>query len=296
MPMTSVPAVLTLVSDTDTIVVRPAGANAGNPIVCSSWDLGSPQTRESVADRPGADGSIDRTQYTGPRSVSFDLVVFGDATASAYTYVERLAAMTHPGQRPRLRIQRDIVGSVGQTWEMELRGNPYSLTYARAAAAKLDLQLQFTAPLGYLVGDLQQVESVLADSSNTSGFTFPIVFPLATGTTSAANPILSCQVGGSVPVAPVIRIVGPVTAPELTDDTGQRFKLSNLVLAAGNYVDIDMSAATVRINGDPAQTAYDQVDFSVSTFWTWRPGLRTVRYTAPSGYVVVQWRDRRFSI
>lgn len=296
MPMTSVPAVLTLVSDTDTITLRPAQASGADPIVCSAWDLGAPAVRESVVDRPGADGTIDRTQFAGSRSVSFDLAVFGDGSGSAYAYLERLAAMTHPGVRPRLRIQRDSPEATGQTWEMVLRGNPYSLSYGKMAAAKLDLQLQFTAPLGFLEGDLQEAQTVLADPSVVTGIVFPITFPLSTGNTSAANPIITITVGGSAPIAPVFRIFGPATAPEITDNLGQRFKMTGLVLAASNYVDIDMSAATVRINGDPAQSAYETVDFSVSTFWTWKPGVHTVRYVASSGSLLAQWRDRRYSI
>lgn len=294
--MRNVPAVLTLVSDTDTIVIRPANPGGSDPIMCSLWDLGAPSVREAVADRPGGDGTLDRSSYTGSRSVTLDLHILGDTVNSPYAWVERLAAMTHPGIRPRLRIQRDSPEAHGQTWELELRGNPFSIAYGRGAASKLDLTLQFTAPLGYLVGDLQELSSITADASTANGFTFPIEFPLSTGNTSATNPIVSPLIGGSAPVTPVFRIYGPAVGPEVADDLGQRFKLTGLTLAESNYVDIDMSAATVRINGDPAQSAMETVDFSVSTFWTWSPGQRTVRYVATSGSMVVQWRDRRLTI
>jgi len=158
------------------------------------------------------------------------------------------------------------------------------------------MQLTFTAPLGYLQGDWQTVQTIVADPSSYAGFVFPFAFPLSTGTTTAANPVVSLTVGGSAPVAPVFRIQGPATAPQFSDELGQRFTMPGLVLDSSNYVDIDMGSATVRINGDPAQSAYNYVDFSVSTFWTWRPGTHTVRYTATSGSLIVQWRDRRFTI
>lgn len=294
--MQTVPAVLTLVSDTDTIVLRPINPSSSDPILCSNWDLGAPSVRENVSDRPGGDGTIDNSTYTGGRSVTFDLHIFGNAVNSPYAWLERLTAMTHPGIRPRLRVQRASPEAYGQTWEMELRGNPFSISFGRTAAAKLDLTLQFTNPTGYLSGDLQEVTSVMADPTNASGFIFPIAFPLATGTTSASNPLVYAVVAGSAPVTPAIRIYGPVTAPQVTDEAGQTFKLTGLTLAAGNYVDIDMGGATARINGDAAQSALDTVDFSVSTFWTWSPGAHTVRYAATSGSIVVQWRDRRLTI
>lgn len=298
--MKAVPAVLTLVSDTDTLVLRPASASAFDPIVCSSWDLGAPAVRESSADRPGADGVIDRSAFTGGRSVTFDLHVLGDTVGgvdvSPYAYVERLAAMTHPGIRPRLRIQRASPEGAGQTWEMELRGNPYSLTYGRTAAAKLDMQLTFSAPLGYLLGDLQEVQGVQATAGGTVGYTFPITLPFSLGSFAPVNPVLTAVVGGSAPISPVIAIYGPVTNPEIRDELGQRFKFAGLVLDANTFVLIDMAAATVRLGGSPDASVYHLVDFSLSTFWQWNPGAHTVRYYATSGSVRVQWRDRRYSI
>jgi len=294
--MKGVPAALTLVSDTDTIVLRPPAATAGDPVVCSAWDLGAPTVRESVIDRPGGDGSVDRSAFTGARAVSFDLVVFGDAEQSAYAWLERLAAMTHPGVRPLLRAERATADSDGQTWEMELRGNPYSITYGRTAAAKLDLTLQFTAPLGYLEGNWQGYQSLPADQSSATGFSAPFSFPLATGNTTADNPILTLSVGGSAPVAPYLYIYGPAVNPKITDDTGNQFKFTGLTLDVNQFVQIDMGAATVRLGGNPDASVYHLVDFTVSTFWLWPPGPRTVRYLATSGSVAVQWRDRRYSI
>lgn len=294
--MKAVAASLTLVSDDDTLVLRPPKATAGDPIVCTSWDLGSPAVRESVTDQPSADGVIDRTSFTGARSVTFDLVVFGDRDQSPYAYLDRLTAMTHPRVRPRLLVVRNSPEARGQTWEMELRGNPYSISFGRAAAAKLDLQLSFSAPLGYLEGDWQGFQSLQADDSSAVGFSAPFFFPLATGNTNPANPILTLNIGGKVPINPVVYIYGPATNPEVTDDTGQRFKFAGLTLTSAQFVQIDMGHATVRLMGSPDASVYHLVDWSVSTFWQWRPGQRIVRYLATRGSVAVQWRDRRYSI
>lgn len=295
--MRSVPAVLTLVSDTDSLVLRPPQPSVFDPIVCSSWDLGSPAVRESTADRPGADGVIDRSTLTGSRPVTFDLHILGDINASPYAYVERLAAMTHPSRRPRLRIQRASPEGAGQTWELELRGNPYTLAYGRAAAAKLDLQLVFTAPLGYLTGDLQEAQGAVATGGGVVGFTLPVTVPFSLGASAPVNPALNITVGGSVPISPLIAIYGPVTNPEIRDENNnQRFKFAGLIMDANQFVLIDMAAATVRLGGSADASVYHLVDFSVSTFWQWAPGPHTMRYIATSGSAKVQWRDRRYSI
>lgn len=302
MPMQAVPAKLTLVSDTDTIDIRPAVPHAFNPVVCSSWDLGAPAVRDSAVDRPGGDGTLDRTSFTGSRTVTFDLHIFGDVNASAYAYAERLAAMTHPSVRPRLIITRNTPENIGVDWELELRGSPYSMTYERTSASKLDMQLSFTAPLGYLqTSKWRSVETGQVNSTATVGWTPGVgapqlTLPFSTGSTTSAYGTLNLTVGGSAPVTPVIYIYGPVTNPEIRDDAGNRFKFAGLTLDSGQFVQIDMGAAAVRIGGAPDSSVYYLVDFSVSSFWAWRPGVHTVRYLASSGSLAVQWRDRRFSI
>lgn len=296
MPMQAVPASLTLVSDTDTIVLRPPAPHVSDPVVCSNWDLTAPAVRDSVVDRPGGDGTIDRTLFTGSRTATFDLHVFGDVNASPYAYVERLAAMTHPSARPRLRARRDTPENLGVEWEMELRGNPYSLAYGRQAAAKLDVQLSFVAPLGYFQQtDWRGVQTGQVSGVET-GWTLPLTLPFSTGGGLGVNTIVSMFVGGSVPITPTIYIYGPVANPEIRDETGQRFKFAGLTLDSGQFVQVDMGAATVRVGGSADASVYYLVDFSVSTFWTWRPGEHSVRNLSTGGSVAVQWRDRRYSI
>lgn len=294
--MKAVAASLVLVDQDDEIVLRPERATAGDPIICRQWDLGAPEVRAASTDRANADGTIDRAGYTGSRAVAFDLQIVGDANNSPYAYAERLATMAHPSRRPRLRITRNTPEAYGQVWEMELRGNPYSLAYGRRAAALLEMQLSFTAPLGYLVGENQGYEANPAEDIVDTGMSFPVTFDLSTGNGGGDNPVLSLVVGGSVPIHPVIYVYGPAVNPDLSTDAGDRFKFSNLTLNSGEFVQIDMGAGTVRLNGAPESTVFHTVDFSVSTFWRWLPGVNTVHYTAPSGQMVVQWRDRRISI
>lgn len=294
--MQAAPAQLVLVDESDTLTIRPAVATANDPIVCKEWDLGAPEIRSASSDRAGGDGTIDRAGFTGARTVTFDLVILGDYHNSPYAYVERLVAMTHPSRRPKLQITRNTPEAYGQTWEMELRGNPFSISYGRRAAALLELQLSFVAPLGYLVGDNQGYDSGFVMEGSGSNLTFPVTFPMGTGQNTTGNPSLTLHVGGSVPVHPIIYIFGPATNPEVRTDDGLRVLFDGLALSAGQFVQIDMAAGTVRLDGAPEASVYHLVDFTVSTFWQWLPGAHTVRYIATSGQMSVHWRDRRFTI
>lgn len=294
--MQAVAASLVLIDEIDTLTIRPERATAGDPIVCRQWDLGAPEVRAAVADRASADGTIDRAGFTGARAVTFDLQILGDSNNSPYAYAERLAAMTHPSRRPKLRVTRNTPEAYGQTWEMTLRGNPFSVSYGRRAAALLEMQLSFAAPNGYLEGDNQGYDSGTPSGLVDTGVTFPVTFPLATGNGGAENPYLDLIVGGSAPIHPIVYVFGPATNPELRTDADERFKLTGLTLATGQFVQIDMGAGTVRLDGAPEASIYHLVDFGVSTFWRWQPGLHTVRYLATSGRMAVHWRDRRLTI
>ena len=173
------PAVLTLTDDYDEIVIRPEHAHAGNPIHCREYDLGAPDIRTITTDKPGTDGVNDRTAFTGARSgITFDLAITGDETNSPYAWAERLIAMTHPYRRPTLRARRNTPEAAGQTWEMRLVGAPHSATFGRKTAALLELQLAFTAPDGYFLGDNQSYESAYADEEATTGMSYPFTTPL----------------------------------------------------------------------------------------------------------------------
>lgn len=294
--MKAVPASLALVDGAETITIRPTRATAGDPIICRSWDLGAPDVRSAAADRTNQDGVIDTAGFTGARTVTLELVILGDLNNSPYHYAERLAAMTHPYRRPKLRITRNSPEATGQTWEMVLRGNPYSLSYGRTAAAMLEMQLSFSAPTGYLEGDYQGYTSALASVQPSTGITFPITFPLDTGTAIASNPLLTLTVGGSAPVSPLMFIYGPSVAPKLVCETGEQFSMPGLNLLSGQIVQIDMAAGTVLLDGSPTASLFSTVDWTVSTFWRWFPGVHVVNYVASTGRMGVFWRDRRFTI
>lgn len=293
--MQTVPAALTLTDTYGSLTIRPPQPNVSDPIVLKEWDLGSPEVRVTSTPQSGADGTYDGAGFTGARTVTFDLVIFGDALHSPYWYAERLASMAHPARRPTLSIVRPTLDTGGDAWTMELRGNPFAITYGRRAAALLEMQLVFNAPKGYLLSPLRNYTSVPATLAVLTGMSLPFTLPMNLGTGSGTNPGLTFTVDGSAPVAPVIAIYGPVTDPVISWGSEQ-FAFDGLTLGVGDYVVIDMDAGTVRLQGGPDASVYHLVDFARSTFWRFPPGLNTVTYLASSGYIQVQFSERRLTI
>lgn len=290
------PAELKLTDTYGTITIRPTSASANDPILCREWDLGAPQVRVTSTPRNGGDGDIEGAGYTGSRTVTMELQIFGDDTHSPYWYAERLAAMTHPARKPVLSLRRGAPDSGGDTWTMNLRGNPFSISYGKRAAAMLEMQLSFECPDGYLLSPLRQYQSLAASAVTITGWALPLILPLNLGTGAGSNPGIVINLDSAAPVAPVIAIYGPITNPKISLDTGEVFAFKGLTLGSGQFVHIDMNEATVRLNGDVDSSVYHLVDWTVSTFWRLQPGVNTITYIASSGRVLVQFYERRMTI
>jgi len=311
MNTTVYPAELTLVDGTDTLVIRPANANAADGIVCSEWDIGAPEVRYTAVPRAGTDGTEEGAGYLGSRTVTLDLKILGGidradpagTVRDAYWFADKLTAMCHPLRSPVLRISRAGGPTAGQVWSLALRANPWTVAYGRASAAYLSMQLTFTAPLGLLEGPLRgPFSTAQASGSEQTQWVFPTSFPMTFGAGDMTVPAISMDIEGSSPIGPVVYLIGPSVNPEVRTEDGERFRFDNLTLVAGQVVEINMDTGTIRladtssgvISDDPS--VYQAVDFSVSTFWRWGRGTHVMRYYASSGSAAVQYRERRMSV
>lgn len=299
-------ASLTLVDGALAIPIRPQVATADDPIACRQWDLGAPEVRVTSTTRASMDGTDEGAGYFGSRTVTLDLIIRGDRAGipgghDPYWYADQLAGMCHPSRRPVLKITRNSEASAGTDWFLTLRGNPWSLAYERASAARLEMTLTFTAPTGYLESELHELSTRTSNTNAATDWHFPMPFPHGFGQADG-SPILTVNVVGSGITSPVFYIAGPVTDPLLTDNLGNRFEFSGLKLLSGETVQIDMGAGTVLKTSpatgvtSPADNVFHTVDFAKSTFWQWYPGVHLVALRSSSGSLAVQWRDRKLTI
>lgn len=296
------PAELTLVNGADTIVIRPRQPHAGNPVMCKSWDLGAPEVRYTSVPNPGADGVTESPGYLGARTVQLELQILGGKDPvtgevhDAYWYSQKLTQMAHPCSSPVLTISR----STDLTWQMALRGDPYSMPFTRRSASVIDLTMSFVCPLGLIEGPLRCFETPASGGGETD-VDFPFTFPFTFGLVGATYPQVSFNVGGHSPVAPILYISGPVKDPEVRSGD-DRFRFDGLTLTAGQTVQVDMGSGDIRL-GNPASsqivddmTVYNTVDWAVSNFWSWPPGDRLMRFYSQTGKATVQYRERVLTI
>lgn len=301
------PAELTLTNGDDSIIIRPRPATAGNPIMCRTWDLGAPDVRFQSVPNPGADGVTESVGFAGSRQVTFDLAVLGGPdpatgdTHDAYWYVAKLVRMAHPGSQPILTITRDDETTGGETWRMVLRGNPYTLTYGKTSAALIELSLSFICPLGLLESHVRKFNTPTRSMGSRTDWVFPATFPKGFGMVGSANPVTLIPVGGDAPVQPTFYINGPAVNPEIRSGD-DRFTFNNLTLTGGQSVKIDMASGDILLSHwDGRQipndmSAYGSVDWTVSTYWTWTPGVHQLIFYSETGSVRAEFSERRMTM
>jgi hypothetical protein len=228
-------------------------------------DLGSPDVRDVVNNRPDANGIDDRTQFFGGRVVSVTIVALEAAGAQIDAVASMFGPYMAPNVRPTLHYVLDRPGTPERT--MTVRSSAYSWLvnndYQR------DIQLQWVAadPLAYDTVTKTATATPGASVADgrtydwTPGRTYPDVTPTPAG---AAN----LTTNGDVPVRPLLVITGPVTAPLVNfqiatsgAQAGRVVFVQAMVIDAGKTVTVDCEQRRAWRDGDPSQ--------DVTSFLNW---------------------------
>lgn len=257
-------------------------------ISCESFDPGSPQTREVVTERPGADGTHDDTRYFGARSVTLGLKIYAGEEYNRRELIDELAKFLHPGRRPILEWEDPVGGGVRK---MDLRPSQVS---APLTTPKLtDVAVSFVCPSG-IIESAEQRSAWIMPQDDVPGLTFPIEFDFSFPEyVSGPSTVINL---GSIPAHWRAAVFGPCTGPILTNaNAGQQLSFPGLSIAAGDYLLIDSAERTVLLNDEPTASRYSSLDFSTSTWWQLGVGGSEIFFEAashaPPASMLMAWRD-----
>lgn len=178
------------------------------------------------------------------------------------------------GYRRRLRVRRSARPSIG-------------------GRRPKTFQIALSSPDPYVLSDDEQsLEIVPGDLAGELGIPDPVTDPVTSDYNVAAQQYASNI--GDAETWPRFRLDGPLTNPQiLNQTTGQRISLG-YVLGAGEWLAIYPRTATILLNGDADR--YEAYDFDASEWWQLRPGLNDVRllvddYDAAAGArLTAYWR------
>lgn len=241
-------------------------------------DVASPSIREVVDPRVG-DGVDDRSEYVGPRAASVEVRLCDQPE----TLWGQLRGYLSPRRRPRLVVRDD---AWPQDRRLVLRGVSWPGERDGVLDRVRDVQLQWTVPSGTWEADVALTQSIAAATGGAIGRTYDLVTPRTypatsvAGTGSVSNP-------GDLPAPFRARLYGPAIGPRLSDDaTGLSVAFtSELVLAAGEFVEIDTGAQTAYLSGSTDSSVLPMLDFDATSWWQLRPGTVSVRYHPAAGVV-----------
>lgn len=246
-------------------------------IALSTLDLGFPVVRAVTYDRADADGVDDETAYIGARVVSVNLTLFRGSLAAA-VMLDRLRAFCGPTKRPSLIYKLDGQDERQATLRVTQQSAPVGLP----RKSLIDVQAQWSCPEGKLYSTLQGLANVNPAGSTEPGRAYDLTFDRTYPSLAAGGQLV--DVAGNIATNPRIRIFGPATNPRIENQTtGRKLEFTangGIALAAGDYLEIDVAAKTVRLNGlaDVGSNLYGRLNFAVSKWWALEPGENLIRY------------------
>lgn len=236
-------------------------------------------TSGQVVQRSGDHGGYATPQYYAPRTPTWTVM------ASAPTQVLR--------DQARAMLQRAVAVDQLATF---LYNEPVPKTiYARRSGALAEsyptlMDVVFT--IGLSCPDPRKYgasHNALANGRPVvNGITTPLTTPVAMPSNAPASSVAVTN-GGNFETRPIITLAGPISAPAVTNLTsGRTVSWSNVIMAAGDVMTIDMDAKQGLLNG-----ALVAADFS-SAWWMLAPGVSTVTMGGSPGsgsWMNVAWSD-----
>lgn len=248
--------------------------------------LDTADVRESASDLVQADGGLHGPFYLARRSGTVQGLVLPQSEMPAVN-----AAVTKLKRATRA-LRADGV----MTWTPS-GGSQQMLRYRRQQRVAVTGR----RPKAF------QVALVSADAYNlsTSEQSIVLVPGLAAGELGIPNPIVNpitsalnvtaqqfVVTSGDAPTWPRFRVDGPISNPEiLNQTTGQRIRIV-LTLAAGEWIDVFPERGAILFGG--VTDRYSAYDFAASSWWQLQSGANDVRliassYSAPA-QLTVYWR------
>lgn len=272
-----------------------------NGFAISDVDLGFPPVRPVSSPLPNQDGTFDQTKNFDARTVTLTgaLVPTFDGTKSRSKVFDSLVPYLTPGIGATFVYCLDddmTERRLDYQYPTQL-GNPINHP---KNATNFTVQLVCPNPIAY-EQEINEVDIPFATLSS-SGVGFPFTFPLTFPTGGFVGGDATVVSGGTYPTWPTLRIFGPCENPAIywldptTDEPLDiQVVFQSLTVNDGDYVEVDTRAKTALLNGLPASSVYNFLDFNATTWGQLQPGTNLLRFTpdTASGACIcqVRWHD-----
>lgn len=235
--------------------------------------------RAVVRAKPQAHGAIDDTHYTSERLIALEGFVQGADEAAAITELRAVqAAILQTLDTGPALLKWTEAGSAGLTLQasVKLASDLDTVYEAGPALFRYQVQLRAADPRAY--SQTLTTATGVTLGTPAGGDIYPDVYP--TTYTPSTGGTLAVNNTGNRPTPPVFRLYGGVTdADIILVGTTKQISLSGNV-ANGDYLEIDVQARTIRLNGTSNALYY--LDAPNTTWFELPVGTSTIRTTGLS--------------
>ena len=253
--------------------------------------LDMPLTRSSQYNKSGQDGVTVAQQFLGERRI----------TIQGYLVVSNLADY-ESNRKTFLALNQPIKDIYGNLVPHLMRfqtmdGTYYILNVQVMSPPKMDRNLinSATWTLDLLATDpaiqSDNLNSKIINPSASGGFSVPATIPVSFDSSSGG--LYNLANAGNYPAWPIIVLNGPLTNPNIINETTGEFMNLALDLNSGDQIIIDCLNKTIVQGGVTNQISTKTYE---STFWTLQPGNNVINLPSgvpdQTGSAIISWRDQ----
>ena len=269
----------------DSVTINDANGNAvalhetsTRSLVRADGLVGIPGVRDSVRPWPNAHGSIDETRWMTDRLISLEGEVWGatyEEVFDEFGLLNKAFLDTLTNDGTLLKWTRGGAGTALQA-EVKLAGPVQTSLAEGARLLRYQAQLRARDPRAYSQTQTTATGTVL--SAAGGGLIFADPFPWVFG--GSGGGLASISNTGDIPTPPVLRVYGAISAPIIRNvTTGESIVLTGSV-SAGDYLEIDVEARTVKLNGGTSRL--NLLDYQATTWFELPVGASTLRLLGSS--------------
>lgn len=265
---------ITLDTATTPVTLHSTAIGSKAVVVRAEGLQGSPPVRNIITPRSQASGSFIRSKYNDERSIVLEGEIVDTTIEAAFQRFDAIAAAI----QDTITTERTLKwtrSSAGQQLQAGVRLSDFQPLTLTDGAPWIKYQATFKASDPRVYSQTQTTGTGTALTTAAGGKTYTYTYrrgynPSSGGTVSYTN-------SGSVPTPPVIRIYGYCSSPQVVLDANTRLVFTGEV-ADGDYLEVDASARTVKLNGSTSRL--NLLDVTASTFFALPTGTGTVRLVA----------------
>ena len=238
----------------------------------------SPALREARENRPAMDGQIDYANLLGERLLTLKGRILAGNVSERDSY-----------RQPFINAFK--IDGVYDWLKWQVTGEVAKQVYCKVFNLKINDRYDVDPFIRDFIINLiavdpriysqEELTKTVYIPSVEGGRTYPKTYPKTYGVVQTGGKI-TCTNGGNYTVLPVIKMYGPLSNPKIrNNDDEQKEILINIVVADGDYLELDFEEKTVMLNGTTSR--YNYLASSPDQWWKLKPGNNEIEFRDGGG-------------